>query len=162
MGARVAAFMALEYPDRVATLIFGGLGSGLVEGVGDWDPIADALVAEDPATITHPRGKMFRSPDGGQTWERLLGGLPNGQRATFGALTIETWDGGFGLYAADTDGQVFESLDGGDSWCIVADVAAVSKGEFHRGLRKDRVPLAVVDDVTFHAAAEARLGAVEV
>jgi pimeloyl-ACP methyl ester carboxylesterase len=61
MGARVAAFMALEYPDRVATLIFGGLGIGLVEGVGDWDPIGDALLADDPATITHPRGKMFRA-----------------------------------------------------------------------------------------------------
>ena len=33
------------------------------------------------------RGKLFRSRDAGQTWERLLGGLPNGQRATFGALT---------------------------------------------------------------------------
>ena len=61
MGARVAAFMALEHPERVATLIFGGLGLGMVEGVGDWDPIADALMAEDPASITHPRGKMFRA-----------------------------------------------------------------------------------------------------
>lgn len=61
MGARVAAFMALEHPERVATLIFGGLGLGMVEGVGDWDPIADALVADDPASITHPRGQMFRA-----------------------------------------------------------------------------------------------------
>ncbi|MBX3529748.1 MAG: alpha/beta hydrolase [Rhizobiaceae bacterium] len=61
MGARVAAFTALEYPDRVATLILGGLGIGLVEGVGDWDPIAQALRADDPATVTHPRGKMFRA-----------------------------------------------------------------------------------------------------
>lgn len=102
------------------------------------------------------RGKMYRSHDGGQTWERLLGGLPNGQRATFGALTIETWQGGYGLYAADTDGQVFESLDGGESWTIIADVAPVSKGEFYRGLRKDRVPLATVDDVSINAAATAR------
>jgi photosystem II stability/assembly factor-like uncharacterized protein len=108
------------------------------------------------------RGKLFRSRDAGHTWERLLGGLPNGQRATFGALTIEAWEGGYGLYAADTDGQIFESLDGGDSWCIIADVAAVSKGEFHRGLRKDRVPLATVDDVNFHAAAEERLAAAKV
>jgi photosystem II stability/assembly factor-like uncharacterized protein len=107
------------------------------------------------------RGKMFRSRDAGQTWERLLGGLPNGQRATFGALTIEAWDGGYGLYAADTDGQVFESLDGGDSWCIIADVAPVSKGEFYRGLVKDRVPLATVDDVAFTAVAAARLAAVK-
>jgi pimeloyl-ACP methyl ester carboxylesterase len=61
MGARIAAFMALEYPQNVATLIFGGLGEGMVKGVGDWDPIADALLAADPASITHPRGKMFRA-----------------------------------------------------------------------------------------------------
>lgn len=61
MGARVAAFMALADPARVASLIFGGLGIGMVEGVGDWDPIADALAADDPATIEHPRGKMFRA-----------------------------------------------------------------------------------------------------
>lgn len=61
MGARVSAFMALRYPDRVATLIFGGLGSGMVDGVGDWDPIADALTADDPATVTHARGRMFRT-----------------------------------------------------------------------------------------------------
>jgi photosystem II stability/assembly factor-like uncharacterized protein len=107
------------------------------------------------------RGKMFRSRDAGETWERLLGGLPNGQRATFGALTIEVHDKGYGLYAADTDGQVFESLDGGDTWCIIADVAAVSKGEFYRGLVKDRVPLATVDDVAFSAVAQARLAAVK-
>jgi len=61
MGARVAAFMALGHPARVADLIFGGLGLGMVDGVGDWDPIADALAAADPATVAHPRGKMFRA-----------------------------------------------------------------------------------------------------
>ncbi|MCB1469439.1 MAG: alpha/beta hydrolase [Rhizobiaceae bacterium] len=61
MGARVGAFMALEYPKRVHSLIFGGLGIGMVDGVGDWDPIADALRAPDPASVTHPRGKMFRT-----------------------------------------------------------------------------------------------------
>ena len=61
MGARVAAFMALAFPEKVATLVFGGLGSGMVEGVGAWDTIADALTAADPATITDARAKMFRS-----------------------------------------------------------------------------------------------------
>ncbi|MBS9720559.1 alpha/beta hydrolase [Tianweitania sp. BSSL-BM11] len=61
MGARVSAFLALQAPDRVATLVFGGLGAGMVDGVGDWDPIAEALATDDPATITHPRGKMFRA-----------------------------------------------------------------------------------------------------
>ncbi|MEW9835860.1 alpha/beta fold hydrolase [Mesorhizobium marinum] len=61
MGARVAAFLALAEPAQVATLILGGLGSGLVDGVGDWDPIAEALRADDPASVTHPRGKAFRA-----------------------------------------------------------------------------------------------------
>ncbi|WP_429095553.1 alpha/beta fold hydrolase [Aminobacter sp. BE322] len=61
MGARVSAFLALAAPERVATLVFGGLGIGMVDGVGDWDPIADALLAEDPETITHRRGKSFRA-----------------------------------------------------------------------------------------------------
>jgi pimeloyl-ACP methyl ester carboxylesterase len=61
MGARVAAFVALDYPALPATLIFGGLGIGMVDGVGDWDEIADALMADDPATIAGDRPKMFRA-----------------------------------------------------------------------------------------------------
>ncbi|WP_162244890.1 MULTISPECIES: alpha/beta hydrolase [Aminobacter] len=61
MGARISAFLALEAPERVATLVFGGLGIGMVDGVGDWDPIASALLAQDPETITHRRGKSFRA-----------------------------------------------------------------------------------------------------
>jgi photosystem II stability/assembly factor-like uncharacterized protein len=102
------------------------------------------------------RGKLFRSPDAGKTWQRLLGGLPNGQRALFSALTIEARADGYGLYAADTDGQVFESLDGGDSWTIIADVAPVSKGEFYKGLVRDRVKLAGVDDIVANAKASKR------
>ena len=61
MGARVCAFTALEHPSRVATLVFGGLGIGMVEGVGEWGTIADALLAEDPSAIEHSRGRMFRA-----------------------------------------------------------------------------------------------------
>lgn len=61
MGARVSAFLALSDPDKVATLVLGGLGIGMVDGVGDWDPIAEALMAPDASAITHTRGKMFRS-----------------------------------------------------------------------------------------------------
>ncbi|WP_420962298.1 alpha/beta fold hydrolase [Brucella sp. IR073] len=60
MGARIAAFMALEHPSRVHDVVFGGLGIGMVTGAGNWEPIHEALLAEDPATITHPRGLMFR------------------------------------------------------------------------------------------------------
>ena len=61
MGARIAASLAFAYPEKVATLILGGLGYGMVEGVGDWNPIVAGLLADDPATIDHPRGKMFRA-----------------------------------------------------------------------------------------------------
>lgn len=60
MGARVAAFLALAEPQLVATLIFGGLGIGMVDGVGDWDSIAEALLAPDPESLTG-RGRMFRA-----------------------------------------------------------------------------------------------------
>jgi photosystem II stability/assembly factor-like uncharacterized protein len=102
------------------------------------------------------RGKIVRSRDGGQTWERLLGGLPDGQRALFSAITVEAWNGGSALYAADTDGQVFESRDNGDTWSIIADVAPVSKGEFYRALMKDRPRLVTVDDMAFSKAAAER------
>lgn len=61
MGARISAFLALANPQNVATLVLGGLGIGMVDGVGDWDPIADALLAADAAAITHERGRTFRA-----------------------------------------------------------------------------------------------------
>lgn len=60
MGARVTAFMALRHPEKVATAIFGGLGIGMVEGVGEWDEIADALMTDAPENIPTARGRMFR------------------------------------------------------------------------------------------------------
>ncbi|KFB10057.1 alpha/beta fold hydrolase [Nitratireductor basaltis] len=61
MGARITAFLARDYPDRVKSIILGGLGLGMVEGVGEWDEIADALRAPDPATVTGERPRMFRT-----------------------------------------------------------------------------------------------------
>lgn len=60
MGARISAFMALLYPTYVHSVIFGGLGIGMVTGAGDWKPVAEALLAEDISTINNPRGLMFR------------------------------------------------------------------------------------------------------
>ena len=105
------------------------------------------------------QGRIVRSRDAGRTWERLLGGLPDGQRALFSALSIEWHGDGIGLYTVDTDGQVFESLDGGDRWTVVADVAPVSKGEFYRALVKDRQRLAHIDEIKLSPTASARLGA---
>lgn len=61
MGARISAFLALEHGERVRSLVWGGLGIGLVHGVGDWDPIAEALLAPSLDDVTHERGRMFRA-----------------------------------------------------------------------------------------------------
>ena len=60
MGARISAFLALNYPSLVQTVIFGGLGDGMFKGVGYWDPIAAALLTDAPETIADKRGAAFR------------------------------------------------------------------------------------------------------
>jgi len=61
MGARISTFLTLAHPERVRSLVLGGLGIGMTDGVGDWDPIADALLAPSLDTVTHARGRMFRT-----------------------------------------------------------------------------------------------------
>jgi pimeloyl-ACP methyl ester carboxylesterase len=61
MGARIAAFMALEHPNRVRSATFGGLGIRLVDGVGLPTTIADALLAPSRDDVTDPTGRVFRT-----------------------------------------------------------------------------------------------------
>jgi pimeloyl-ACP methyl ester carboxylesterase len=60
MGARITAFLALAHPERVRSAIFGGLGMGLVDGTGPWEPIVAALEAPALEGIRHQTGRMFR------------------------------------------------------------------------------------------------------
>ena len=60
MGARLSAFLALAHPQRVRSVVFGGLGMGMVSGVGASQPIVDALLADDPEQISDDVGKRFR------------------------------------------------------------------------------------------------------
>src|SRR5499427_4974910 len=61
MGARIAAFLALAHPDRVRSLILGGLGSHLVDGAGLPTSIADALEAPSLSVVSDPQGRVFRA-----------------------------------------------------------------------------------------------------
>lgn len=61
MGARLCAFLALERQAAARDLVFGGLGAGMIDGVGDWDQIADALLAPSLDDVTDDRGRMFRA-----------------------------------------------------------------------------------------------------
>lgn len=60
MGARVAAFMAMSYPEKVKTVTFSGLASGLVNGVGGAMEISSALSAESSDDVTDPMARRFR------------------------------------------------------------------------------------------------------
>jgi pimeloyl-ACP methyl ester carboxylesterase len=61
MGARIAAFLALQAPQRLRSAIFGGLGSHLVGSIGVPDGVAEALEAPSLATVSDPRARMFRT-----------------------------------------------------------------------------------------------------
>jgi pimeloyl-ACP methyl ester carboxylesterase len=61
MGARIAAYLALGHPERVRSVILGGLGRHLVEGVGLPQSIADALEAPSLGVVTDPQGRLFRA-----------------------------------------------------------------------------------------------------
>jgi pimeloyl-ACP methyl ester carboxylesterase len=61
MGARIAAFLGCEHPELVRSVIMGGLGIRLIDGVGLPDSIALALEAPSLADVTDPQGRMFRA-----------------------------------------------------------------------------------------------------
>jgi len=61
MGARIAAFLALEKPTKARSLILGGLGDHLVNGVGLPLGIAAAMEAKSLDDLVDPMQRMFRS-----------------------------------------------------------------------------------------------------
>ncbi len=62
MGARISAFLVLRHPERVASVVFGGLGINMVRGMASGgDAIAEALEAPSLADVTDPGGRVFRA-----------------------------------------------------------------------------------------------------
>jgi len=61
MGARITAYLAVNHPARVRSIILGGIGIRLVEGVGLPENIADALEAPSLADVSDPTGRIFRA-----------------------------------------------------------------------------------------------------
>lgn len=61
MGARIAAFLALAHPERVASVVFGGLGINMVRGMAGTGPIAHALEAASIDDVTNPTARTFRA-----------------------------------------------------------------------------------------------------
>ena len=68
-------------------------------------------------------GGLFRSTDGGDTWDRLEGGLPTGVLGRIGVSASPARRGRLWtiITAADGRGGIFRSEDHGDSWKKVSD-----------------------------------------
>jgi pimeloyl-ACP methyl ester carboxylesterase len=61
LGSRISALLALRAPERVRSVVLGGLGMTLVAGGGPGESVARALEAESPDEITDRMGRMFRA-----------------------------------------------------------------------------------------------------
>ncbi len=61
MGARISAFLALAHPERVRSVVFGGLGYNMVRGMAGTGPIAAALEAPSMDDVTNPTARTFRA-----------------------------------------------------------------------------------------------------
>ncbi|WP_119268602.1 alpha/beta fold hydrolase [Taklimakanibacter deserti] len=60
MGARIAAFLTVNHPERVRAAVFAGLAENMIKGFGGSEPIAQALEAQSADTITDPGARVFR------------------------------------------------------------------------------------------------------
>lgn len=60
MGARVGALIAIEHPERVRSLVIGGMGDRLFEGASKSELIAEALEADHRDDVTDPYARTFR------------------------------------------------------------------------------------------------------
>ena len=98
--------------------------SGATDHPGSWrkSHLADATI--------------LRSRDGGRSWERAGHGLPEPMRGNVEAMSMAVQGATFSLFAGTTDGSVYASYDGAESWsCIASDLAPVSKVGHYRALQ---------------------------
>jgi pimeloyl-ACP methyl ester carboxylesterase len=91
MGARIAAFLTIEHPERVRAAIFGGLGVRLVEGVGLPERIAEALEAPSLADVRDSTGRVFRTfAEQTRSDLRALAACIRGSRQTLSRAQVAT------------------------------------------------------------------------
>ena len=119
LSVKGGAPAASDAPEADAAPVDDGLGfddSGVLSAdelvlEDEEDPHLNAIGRDAGGTLylAGERGAMFRSRDGGDTWQRL--DFPY-EGSMFGVIA---WDAGHVL-AFGLRGHVFESTDGGDSW----------------------------------------------
>ena len=117
----------LAYPDHIAlspdeqTLFM----SGAADHPGAWRQSHDAGTA------------ILRSRDDGQSWEHLSRGIPSSAPCNIEAMSLAAWPGGYSLFLGDTDGSIYLTEDGGDSFQRIAEgLSPISKGNHFVPLRR--------------------------
>jgi len=60
MGARIAAVLAIHRPERVRSLVLGGLAANMIHGLSGGEEIAEALLAPDLSAVQGSAGRAFR------------------------------------------------------------------------------------------------------
>ena len=117
----------LAYPDHIAlspdekTLFM----SGAAGHPGTWRQSHNAGTA------------VLRSRDNGGHWELLSRGIPATAPCNIEAMSLAAWPDGYSLFLGDTDGSVYLSEDGGDSFKRIAQgLGPVSKGNHFVPLKR--------------------------
>jgi photosystem II stability/assembly factor-like uncharacterized protein len=100
-----------------------GPGAAVVAGPGYWTgngpdggSVYDVLYHPTAPSIVYAstRGGLFRSLDGGGSWQRIERGLSGG--VSWNAQLILDRESPATLWAVDIAGRLFRSSDGGDNW----------------------------------------------
>src|ERR1700704_2335220 len=61
LGSRMTAVLALQAPQRLRSIILGGIGIGMITGGGPGENVAAALEAPSLEDVTDPVGRTFRA-----------------------------------------------------------------------------------------------------
>ena len=61
LGSRMTAVLALQSPQRLRSIILGGIGIGLIDGGGPGENVAEALEAPSLEDVRDPVGRTFRA-----------------------------------------------------------------------------------------------------
>lgn len=80
--------------------------------------------------------RICRSDDGGRTWTRVRGGLPDPMQPAIESMCLSHWGESFSLFVGTTAGEVYCSDDSGVEWSRIATgLPTIAKGGGGYGTR---------------------------
>ena len=114
---------------------------GLVLNPNQPDTIFVSAAEHNPRTWHSSKSpvsgtRIYRTNDGGRSWEILGNGLTDRMKHEAGALCLDSYGESFSVFFATTGGEVYCSEDGGDQWSLInSGLAPISKKGHERLLR---------------------------